>query len=88
MEGESQPEATTAALIALDTADAVFDALGGFAAVAVMTRSKYKAVVNWKSANAFPPKTYVVMIAALSERGYAAPASLWGMVAENAEAAE
>lgn len=64
----------------LETADAVFDALGGFEAVATLTGSKYKAVVNWKSAGAFPPKTYGVMIDALAEKGFAAPRPLWGMV--------
>lgn len=76
----------------LDTADAVFEVLGGLHGMAELTRGdatterQYKVVSNWKAAGAFPSKTYVVITKALSARGCRAPASLWGMVA--AEAAE
>ena len=72
----------------LQSAPAVIEALGGLSAVAALTGSGYKAVANWKSFGAFPPRTYVIMTTALNERGLKAPASLWGMVLDSVEAAE
>lgn len=71
----------------LQSAADVIEALGGLTAVAELTASQYKAVANWKAFNAFPPKTYVAMIAALRRAGRSAPASLWGMVSAQAESA-
>lgn len=74
-------------LIELASTDAIFEVLGGLQTVAVLTGSKYKAVANWKAANAFPAKTFLVITTALRDRGFSAPATLWNMV-EAAEAAE
>jgi len=84
---ESRAEST--GLTKLETADAVFEALGGAEAVMALTCSKYKAVFNWKATGAFPPRTYVALTAALNERRYTAAARLWGMVpAANSPATE
>ncbi len=64
----------------LDTADQVFDALGGNSGVAELTSSKAPRVANWRAAGSFPPKTYVTMTDALRARGKTAPASLWRML--------
>lgn len=87
--------APTVPLTELDTVDAVLDALGGVSAVAELTgdfygsdkegRSKFKhgaypTVHLWKQTGAFPPKTYVLLITALAERGYTAPPLLWKMI--------
>jgi hypothetical protein len=64
----------------LHTVSAVVDALGGTGAVAVLTRSKWtSAVSNWRRDNAFPPKTYATIKAALKARGLDAPDALWKM---------
>lgn len=68
----------------LQSAAEVIDALGGTAAVATLIGTTYRAAANWKSFDAFPPKTFLALTTALQAKGYAAPASLWGMV----EAAE
>lgn len=65
----------------------VIDHLGGISAVARLTDSKYNAVCNWKAFTTFPSNTYVAMTDALREKGFHAPASLWGMK-EPAEATE
>lgn len=64
----------------LHSTAAVMDKLGGTAAVASLTGRKYGAAHNWKSFETFPSNTYLVMQQALRERGFEAPASLWGMV--------
>lgn len=71
----------------LETTAAVIDALGGLNALAALTGSTYKAVGNWKAGSAFPARTFLIMTSALRDRGYSAPASLWGMVTAH-EAAE
>ena len=58
----------------------VMDALGGTQAVADLTGRTYAAAFNWRSFKAFPSNTYLVMTAALAEKGAGAPDSLWGMV--------
>lgn len=63
----------------LQTADQVFEALGGTQRVAQITGSKLSRVGNWKLIKSFPSNTYVVMQKALRERGKIAPASLWRM---------
>jgi hypothetical protein len=63
----------------LDTAGKVTKALGGAAVVAQLTGVGRKAVSNWVTSRNFPAKTYVVMNAALRERGLNAPARLWQM---------
>jgi hypothetical protein len=83
-------------LIELDSVDAVLNALGGVSAVAELTgdfygsaskegprkfkHEAYPTVHYWKQTGAFPPKTYVLLIRALEERGYTAPPSLWKMI--------
>lgn len=68
----------------LTTAD-VMAALGGPGAVAELTGRKYSAAHNWGTFVKFPANTYVVMQAALAKIGRTAPASLWGMVEQEAE---
>lgn len=63
----------------LETAEEVFDALGGNAGVEELTHSKPSRVSNWRNSGSFPSNMYVVMTDALRERGKAAPASLWRM---------
>lgn len=63
----------------LATVDEVFDALGGIDAVADLTSSKPKAVLNWKYFKHFPSRTYLAMTAELKKRGKRAPATLWKM---------
>lgn len=70
----------------LSTTAAVMDKLGGNKAVAELTGRKYNAATNWRNFPTFPSNTYLVMQSALREKGYVAPASLWGMT-EPAEAA-
>jgi hypothetical protein len=87
-------DAPTSPLIELGTVDAVLDALGGVTAVAELTgdfysssrregarkHEAYPTVHYWKQTGAFPPKTYVLLITALAEKGYTAPPSLWKMI--------
>lgn len=63
----------------LTSTQEVMAALGGTEAVAKLTGRKYNAAFNWRSFDTFPTNTYLVMTAALRERGHSAPASLWGM---------
>lgn len=63
----------------LETADQVFDALGGNAGVEELTNSKPTRVANWRKAGSFPPNTYVAMTMALAANGKSAPAALWRM---------
>ncbi len=63
----------------LTTTSEVMHALGGTHAVAEMTGRKYNAAAHWANFKAFPANTFLIMSAALAERGLSAPASLWGM---------
>jgi hypothetical protein len=63
----------------LDTATAIFDALGGNSGLEALTGSKPSAISMWKQAGRFPSNTYVVMTEALQAIGKTAPDSLWGM---------
>jgi hypothetical protein len=63
----------------IETAEEVFDALGGNSAVEALTASKPSTVSNWRSFGSFPSNTYVTMTDALRAVGKTAPASLWGM---------
>lgn len=69
----------------LTTAAEVIEALGGIAAVAGLTNSGYRAAANWKSFNAFPPKTYVALTEALRARDCTAPDALWAMIPSASE---
>lgn len=65
----------------LTSAGDVIEALGGPTAVARLTdRQASQVVSNWKTANSFPPNTFLVLTTALRERGLRAPAALWRMV--------
>lgn len=64
----------------LTDAKSVIDELGGLKAVADLTGRKYNAVWNWQNVGTFPPKTYLILTAALRERGKTAPMSLWRIV--------
>lgn len=72
----------------LTTTGEVVDALGGIGAVAGLTGRKYTAAHNWLGFQKFPSNTYLVMSAALAEKGKTAPASLWGMVEPSPSAQE
>lgn len=70
----------------LDSTEAVVHALGGWGAVAELTGKRYGTAWQWKR-NGFPADTYLVLQAALRERGLEAPPSLWGMVEPPVQAA-
>lgn len=57
----------------------VIDALDGTKAVAQLTGRSPQAVSNWRRRQTFPPETFLVLTGALTLRGKAAPATLWGM---------
>jgi hypothetical protein len=57
----------------------VFDALG-IDGVMALTGGQKTAVHHYKSCGHFPPKTYVVLRAALAAIGAEAPDSLWQMI--------
>lgn len=63
----------------LTTSDQVLDALGGLPGVQELTGAKYKTVHFWKQSASFPSRFYVVMTAALNERGLSADPALWDM---------
>ena len=63
----------------LTTTAAVMDELGGTEAVARLTGRNYKAAFAWRAFTAFPANTFLVLNAALKERGHTAPLSLWRM---------
>ena len=71
----------------LVTTSEVIDKLGGVGAIAAITGRKYSAAHNWKSFETFPANTFLVLQQALRERGYEAPASLWGMVKREEDSA-
>ena len=61
----------------LNTAKAVVEALGGPTKVGRMTGRTPQQVWNWKRANRFPGRTYLMMTEALAALGCTAPAHLW-----------
>lgn len=63
----------------LETTAQVIEAVGGPAKAAEITGRKYSAAWNWTKADTFPPNTYLLLTAALGEKGFTAPASLWRM---------
>jgi ABC-type hemin transport system substrate-binding protein len=71
----------------LTTTSEVIETLGGNPAVAELTGRNAKAVSAWRSFDAFPPDTFLVLTNALEQKGETAPVSLWRMV-EPAQAAE
>lgn len=70
----------------LHTPSEIMDALGGTNAVAELTGRTYGAAFNWRSQDAFPSNTYVVLIRALEAKKLTASPKLWGMA--QTEAAE
>ncbi len=66
-------------LESLDTAEQVFDALGGYLGIAEIVGCKPNAASNWKTFGSFPANTYIALTEALHARGKTAPASLWRM---------
>ena len=59
----------------------VVDALGGVSEVARITGARPSTISAWQARlGHFPPKTYVVMTAALAARGSCAPQALWKMI--------
>jgi hypothetical protein len=63
----------------LQTVREVFTVLGGTTGIAALTNASYRRAHNWKAFGRFPPKTYVILQKALSDRDLVAPASLWDM---------
>lgn len=67
----------------LKTKAEVMQALGGaqpIPAVAALTGSSRKNTENWSRGPTFPSRYFLVMIAALHQKGYSAPPELWGQV--------
>ncbi len=64
----------------LSTAAEVIEALDGPTATGRLVGRSVQSVVNWRAANRLPADTYLILNAALEERGYTAPGSLWNMV--------
>ncbi len=70
----------------LKTVREVIEVLGGLQAVADLCGVNYRTVSGWQARfEAFPPKFYVVMTAALAGRGLSAMPALWGMAGEAPE---
>lgn len=63
----------------LQTADDVIDALGGTGAVAALTGASIASVSNWRANGRLPPRTFLIVTAALTEIGATAPAALWSI---------
>jgi len=57
----------------------IIDKLGGIAAVANLTGSRYSAVASWKYAGKFPARTYLLLAPEIERHGLEASPSLWGM---------
>jgi len=64
---------------ALRSARAIIAAIGGNGPVAVLTGRKTQHVTNWKHGGRLPASTFLVLTAALAERGYRASPKLWGI---------
>lgn len=64
----------------LQTVREIIDALGGAGEIARLTDRETNHVVNWRNEGRFPAKTFLVITAALKERGHSAPIALWGMI--------
>lgn len=65
----------------LESARDVVTALGGIEVVGELVGSRPKSVSDWQSRiGSFPPRTYVVMNAALAEQGLSAHPKLWRMI--------
>jgi hypothetical protein len=63
----------------------ILKALGGVTKVAALMGASYQRVHNWKVFGRLPPKTYIILQRALSDRGLAAPSSLWGIPERRSE---
>lgn len=72
----------------LNTAQEIFDKLGGISAVAAIAGVKYNRASNWKQFGRFPPNTFIIINKELEARGLKADAALWGMIVTPADAAE
>lgn len=72
----------------LATVDAVFDALGGATRITEITGSKLNAVVEWRRGGRIPAKMFLVMSAALRERGHSVDPAVFGMATPADAAAE
>ncbi len=66
-------------MIEISTTAEAIDKLGGIAEVARFLKREYNVVSNWRVQGHFPKGTFLILNAALNERGYSAPASLWRM---------
>lgn len=71
----------------MQTTTDIINLLGGNPAVARLTGRNTKAVWAWRTLPTFPSSTFLVMKAALEERGIAANPNLWGMTPPQDEAA-
>jgi hypothetical protein len=62
-----------------ETVAEIFDAFG-VNGIMALTGGKHTAVLYYRTSGKFPPKTYVVLKAALAAIGAEAPDSLWQMI--------
>lgn len=61
------------------TASAVIDAVGGSGAAARLVKASIASVSNWRRADQFPPRTFLIFRDALAGLGATAPAALWSI---------
>ena len=79
-----------AAIPPFQTTDAVIDFLGGNGPTGVIVGAKAKTVSNWRGAarGRFPAGTFLALNHALGLRGRRAAPQLWGMIGNEAGAAD
>lgn len=65
----------------------VIEVLGGVSQVAAISGYRAKAVWNWTDGRKLPSKTFLILSAALAEKGYDAPPSFWGIIGPEMEKA-
>lgn len=61
------------------TASDVIDAVGGTAACSRLTGRSMGAVSNWRATGRLAPEFFLIIGAALSEKGLSAAPELWGI---------
>jgi hypothetical protein len=65
---------------AVETVADAIAKLGGPTATGKLVGRSAQSVVNWRAANKFPGDTYLILSAALEDRGLRAPPSMWGLI--------
>jgi hypothetical protein len=66
-------------MVKLQNTSAIIDVLGGNTVVAKMLGTTNAAISNWRAANRFPARTYLVLIEALERKDCTASDRLWSM---------